>query len=156
MPEVTFRPAVPADAPAVAALVDAAYRHYIPRIGGPPGPMQADYDEVLRTRAVVVAEAGGRLAGLIVLHEEPEEFVLENIAVDPHHQGTGLGGRLLELAESTAADAGRGSIRLYTHELMTENLAFYRKRGYVEFPRPDGPEFLTHMRKDLRPGRAPE
>lgn len=155
--EVAFRPATPADAPAVAALVDAAYRHYIPRIGGPPGPMQADYQQVLRDRTVILAEAGGRLAGLIVLHDEPDELVLENIAVDPQRQGSGLGGTLLDLAESTAQSAGHPSIRLYTHHLMTENIAFYRRRGYMEYPRPgDGEGFLTHMRKQLRPGPAAE
>lgn len=154
---VTFRPAVPADAPAVAALVDAAYRHYIPRIGGTPGPMQADYQQVVRDRTVILAERGGLLAGLIVLREEPGETVLENIAVDPQLQGSGLGGTLLELAESTAKSAGHRSIRLYTHRLMTENITFYRKRGYLEYERPrDGEGFLTHMRKELTAGPAPE
>ena len=43
----TLRDAVPVDADEVAALVDAAYSHYVVRIGGPPGPMTLDYDEVL-------------------------------------------------------------------------------------------------------------
>ena len=49
MPEPTYtlRDAGPADAEGVAALVDAAYSHYVERIGGPPGPMTLDYDEVL-------------------------------------------------------------------------------------------------------------
>jgi hypothetical protein len=36
------------DVEAVAACVGDAYRHYIERIGKPPGPMLEDYAEVIR------------------------------------------------------------------------------------------------------------
>ena len=41
--KLRIRAATPADAPAVAEIVDQAYRHYITRIGKPPGPMLDDY-----------------------------------------------------------------------------------------------------------------
>ena len=44
----------------VAALVDAAYGHYVERIGRKPGPMTEDYAEVIRNRQVTVAESYGR------------------------------------------------------------------------------------------------
>lgn len=131
-------------------MVNSAYRDYIPRIGGKPGPMEADYDEVIRTRSVVLAVDGEWILGLIVMHDQPGDFVLENLAVTPSYQTAGLGSALLERAESAARESGHDTIRLYTHRLMTENLAFYRKRGYVEYANPDGPDFLTHLRKDLR------
>jgi ribosomal protein S18 acetylase RimI-like enzyme len=35
-------------------------------------------------------------------------------------------------AERSARDAGYKSIRLYTHEKMTQNIALYSRIGYVE------------------------
>src|SRR5437660_877314 len=53
------------DAPGVAELVSAAYGHYVARIGRPP--MCEDYAEVIRTRAVTIAEHAGSIVGVIVL-----------------------------------------------------------------------------------------
>lgn len=42
-------------------------------------------------------------------------------------------------AEEQAMDAGKPTVRLYTHVTMTENVAFYTRRGFVETHRePDG------------------
>ena len=42
---------------------------------------------------------------------------------------------LLEYAESEARRQGFDSIHLYAQEIMTENLALYRRIGYVEYAR---------------------
>ena len=42
MNEPPIRPATVADVPAIAENVEQAYRHYISRIGKPPGPMLDD------------------------------------------------------------------------------------------------------------------
>jgi hypothetical protein len=47
--------------------VDAAYGHYVERIGMLPGPMTDDYAEVIRNRQVTVAERHGAIVGVIVL-----------------------------------------------------------------------------------------
>ncbi len=130
-----LRTANQGDVAAVAACVDAAYRHYVERIGTPPGPMTDDYAEVIRERRVTVAESAGRIVGVLVLAVTGEGFVLENVAVDPAWRGTGLGRTLLELADSEARRAGFESIYLYTHEKMSENRALYSKIGYVEYDR---------------------
>ena len=56
----SLRPADLSDAPDVADLVKAAYRHYIERIGRSPGPMTEDYAAVIRDRQVTVAESLAR------------------------------------------------------------------------------------------------
>jgi ribosomal protein S18 acetylase RimI-like enzyme len=132
---VTIRAATAADAAAVAACVHAAYRHYVARIGRPPGPMLDDYAQVIRERQVLVAEARGEIAGVLVLQVAGEGFLLENIAVAPAHRGTGVGRVLLGRAEAEARRQGYASIYLYTHEMMTENQALYAKIGYVEYDR---------------------
>jgi ribosomal protein S18 acetylase RimI-like enzyme len=134
----------------VAELVDAAYGHYVERIGGPPRPMTDDYEEVIRTRQVTVAERHGAVAGVIVLAVTDEGFLIDNVAVHPSHRGSGLGRALLEFAEAEARRARFDSIYLYTHERMTENLALYARIGYVEYDRRSHGEFsLVYLRKQL-------
>jgi GNAT superfamily N-acetyltransferase len=148
---ISLRPASASDAEAVARLVDDAYRHYVGRIGGRPGPMQADYARVIATRSVTVASEGRRLIGVLVTNHAAEDLVIENVAVHPSFQRRGLGRRLLDHAEGLAAALGVPSVRLWTHELMSENLAHYSRRGYVEYDReslPDG-SHLVLMRKEL-------
>jgi GNAT superfamily N-acetyltransferase len=146
-----LRPATGSDAPAVESCVHAAYRHYIGRIGRKPGPMLVDYASVIRAGRVTVAEHDGKLAGILVLEQNAEGFLLENVAVDPAHQGKGLGRMLLERAEVEARRAGHDSIYLYTHEKMVENQALYVKLGYVEYDRrTEAGLARVYMRKRLQ------
>lgn len=150
----TLRPASASDVAAIEELVRAAYGHYLERLGGPPRPMTDDYAAVVRDADATVAEREGRVVGLLVLRETDEGFLLDNIAVHPGSQGGGLGGRLLDLAEERARDAGYGSIYLYTHETMAENQAIYTGRGYVEYDRRGAPTAggsIVFLRKALLP-----
>lgn len=146
----SFRQAGPSDASHVTELVDAAYRHYVERIGMRPGPMTDDYDEVIRDHHVTVAERDAAIVGVIVLRVADEGFLIDNVAIHPSHQGRGLGRALLELAEAEAHSAGFDSVYLYTHEKMTENLALYSRIGYVEYGRrAQGGFARVYMRKRL-------
>ena len=119
----TLRPANAADAQAVSALVDAAYGHYVERIGFPPRPMLDDYAQVIRDNRVTVAETEETIVGVIVLNADDEGFFIDNVAVHPSQHGRGVGKALLEFAEAEARRAGFDSIYLYTHEKMTENIS---------------------------------
>jgi ribosomal protein S18 acetylase RimI-like enzyme len=146
-----LRPATEADVPRLTELVQAAYGHYVERLGALPRPMTDDYAEVVRRFRVTVAEREGELVGLIVLGVDPEGFLVDNVAVDPSYQGRGVGRALLEHAEDSARRAGFDSIYLYTHERMTENLALYSRIGYVEYDRrAHGDDLLVYLRKQLR------
>lgn len=131
-PAVTVRRASLADVPALYLVVHEAYLLYVPRIGRMPAPMTADYTAAVRSGQAWVAEADGEVAGLIVLIAHQGYLLIENIAVLPSAQRRGIGARLLTLAEDEARARGLGEIRLYTNEGMTENLAYYPRRGYVE------------------------
>src|SRR5262249_57116954 len=85
------RRAGPSDAPAVAALVHAAYQHYVERIGSTPGPMTDDYQQVIRDYQVTVAEQDAAIAGVIVLRITQEGVLTANVAAHPAHRGRGLG-----------------------------------------------------------------
>jgi N-acetylglutamate synthase-like GNAT family acetyltransferase len=125
-----IRKARPDDVPALAALAVVAYDRYVPRIGRPPAPMTVDYSAIVDD--TWVWEADGSVVGLLVLVPHEDHLLLENIAVDPAHQGSGIGGALMGFAESRARELGLPEVRLYTNEKMTENLAYYPRRGYRE------------------------
>jgi GNAT superfamily N-acetyltransferase len=97
--------------------------------------MTEDYEAVIRDCRVTVVEGAGGIVAVLVLVVADEGFLLENVAVLPSHQGTGLGRHLLEMAEREAWLAGFDSIYLYTHERMTENRAMYGRIGYEEYAR---------------------
>jgi ribosomal protein S18 acetylase RimI-like enzyme len=145
-----LRPAAAADAPRLAELVRRAYGHYVGRLGGPPGPMTDDYAEVVRLNSVTVAERDHVPIGLIVMGVDDEGFFIDNVAVEPSQQGTGVGRALLAHAEAVARREGFDSIYLYTHELMSENQALYSRAGYVEYDRRRrGDACLVYLRKPL-------
>ena len=130
--EVKFRRAAGEDVEALSALTTAAYQHYIPRIGRPPAPMEKDFAEAVRDDEVWVAVQDGAIIALIVLAWKPDHLLVQNLAVLPAAQGRGIGTALLALAEDQAERHGLHELRLYTNEAMTENIAYYPRRGFTE------------------------
>jgi N-acetylglutamate synthase-like GNAT family acetyltransferase len=113
-------------------LARSAYAHYVERIGAEPWPMREDYAARVAAEEVWVLEQDEAIAGFVVLQERADHLLLDNVAVRTDRQGTGVGSRLLAFAEEKARELGFSEIRLYTNESMTENLAYYPRRGYVE------------------------
>ena len=132
MDKPRIRAAIAADVPAIAQIVDHAYRHYIARMGKPPGPMLEDYAARVSEGVVWVLEEGAVIAAIIVLLPAVNYLLLDNIAVSPNRQGVGLGRRLLAFAETEALRRGYREIRLYTHQTMVENQRLYASIGYQE------------------------
>jgi ribosomal protein S18 acetylase RimI-like enzyme len=151
MHEPRIRAATVADVPAITEIVDQAYRHYIARVGKPPGPMLDDYAARVLEGVVWVLEEGSVIAGIIVLLPAPDYLLLDNIAISPARQGLGLGRRLLAFAEAEALRRGYQEIRLYTHQSMEENQRLYASIGYEETGRGTEAGYdRVFMRKQLR------
>ncbi len=127
-----IRLALPEEADTIRDIVHAAYRDYIPRIGKPPGPMLDDYERRVAKGQAWVLEDTGRIIGILVLEQTAEGFLLDNVAVAPHAQGGGYGRALIAFAEAEARRRGYREIHLYTHALMTENQALYKRLGFAE------------------------
>lgn len=127
---MTVRRAAGADVDAVAELARHAYAVYEPRIGRMPWPVFADYAGHVRDDEVWVVEDHGSLVGFVVLVAEPDSLLLDIVAVSPAHQGRGHGRALMDLAERRCRELGLPAVRLYTNELMTENIAMYAHLGY--------------------------
>jgi len=135
MDEPVIRPATAKDVDAIAAVARGAYARYVERIGREPAPMVADFPALVAAGEVEVIVQGGAVAGFVVMRPGPNHLFIENVAVDPEHQGRGLGRRLLALAESRARARNLPVLRLYTNVKMTENFPFYEALGFVETER---------------------
>ena len=129
---IIIRQAAGPDADTVRLITAEAYRHYVPRIGREPSPMLTDYGAAVRAGHAWVAEDDGQAVGIMVVELRPDHLLVENIAVRPAAQGRGVGRQLLARAEELAVELGHNEVRLYTHETMTENIAYYPRRGYTE------------------------
>jgi GNAT superfamily N-acetyltransferase len=127
-----IRPATANDRDAVEAIVRAAYAIYLDRMDKPPGPMLDDYAALIGGGAVSVVDDGGDIHAILVLLAKPDHLLLDNIAVRPDRQGTGLGRRLIEFAEAETRRLGHAEVRLYTHVTMSENIALYTRLGFAE------------------------
>jgi ribosomal protein S18 acetylase RimI-like enzyme len=141
------------DAAAAAEITSAAYGVYVKRIGREPAPMGADFDALIAAGDVWVASEHDRLVGVLVLRVQDTVLLLESVAVDPAHQGRGIGRSLIDHAEQVARGAGLGAVDLYTNAHMTENLRLYRSLGYdlIDRRREDGFD-RVFLRKSLAPG----
>ena len=148
MTDDEIRPARAVDVPAVKAVTDRAYGHYIARIGVVPQPMEADHTANVAAGKVFVV--GEPVIGLVVIEAHDDHLFLDSVAVHPDAHGQGVGRRLLEFVEARARALGLSEVRLYTNALMWENQKIYPKYGYqVVARRVDGPYDRVHYRKRL-------
>ncbi|QIN80668.1 GNAT family N-acetyltransferase [Rubrobacter marinus] len=112
--------------------------------------MLADYAALIRAGEVYVLVDGSVVAGVLVLRPLEDAVLVENVAVRPSYQGSGLGRELMRFAEEFAHESGAREIHLYTNERMTENIAFYERLGYREIERRlDDGYRRVFMRKEL-------
>ncbi|WP_432198353.1 GNAT family N-acetyltransferase [Streptomyces sp. bgisy027] len=74
-----------------------------------------------------------RLAVLALLERTPAEgeLVMDGIAVDAAHRGTGVGSRLLKEIASVAADHGCRRVRLDVIDVNTRARALYERHGFT-------------------------
>ena len=149
-----IRLASPEDVPAIERVAENAYHVYVERLGRPPAPMAADFGHHIARDWVIVAECNGLIAGYAILIAGDQRALLDNVAVDPAQQRSGMGRLLIERVEQEVLDLGHRSLELYTNVVMTENIRWYEKLGFVETKRAVERGFhRIYMKKNLIPGR---
>lgn len=121
------------NADSVRALTRAAYAKWVPMIGREPKPMTADYTHAVSQHLIDLYEEQGVLVALVEMIPQPGYLLIENLAVDPAHQGKGLGAWLLAHAENTARQLALPEVQLYTNEAFETNITFYAAKGYAVF-----------------------
>jgi ribosomal protein S18 acetylase RimI-like enzyme len=160
-----FRPARPADVPALVDLVESAYRGQRSRAGW---THEADLLAGQRTDAqmvgaaigdpagmVLVAEAGGQIVACCQMQRHDGYVYFGMFAVSPGQQGGGLGRAVLGEAERFAREEwGAGELRMTVIAQRADLIAWYLRRGYGRTgelsPFPYGDErFGVPLRPDL-------
>jgi GNAT superfamily N-acetyltransferase len=145
----TIRRAITQDAKRLGACMDAAYAHYARSIRDMPLMSENCAEEIEKYLVWVVeadGEIGGEIIGALVLIPSDGFMLLANVAVCPGQQGSGLGKRLMNLAESETTGLGFSEMRLNTHVDMPENINLYERNGWSEIGRT---ETKVSMKKDL-------
>lgn len=136
---VAITPATAADQGAIAALIDAAYAHYIPIIGRKPRPMLDDHAaRIARGEHFILVDDHGLQAVITLTAGRPDALHIFNIAVHPAAQGRGLLRQLLGFAEELARQRALHWLTLYTNVAMLKNRAIYSRLGFVELGEEEG------------------
>jgi N-acetylglutamate synthase-like GNAT family acetyltransferase len=146
-----LRRARPDETETIAAFQRAAYERNRTIIGVEPIPLQADYAKVLSEYEVWLHEEAGKLAGVLILEPRADDLLIWSVATAPDARRTGLGNRLLVAAEARARALGKHVIRLYTGELLVDNIAWYQRRGFaIEHTEIMSDRRIVHMKKTIK------
>ena len=130
---VYVRPALPEDAPAVAAVIRRAFetqcRIYDDWSLPPMREDAASVLEAMRVGIVLVAEQTGRIVGTVRGRNTETGVEIGRLAVEPDHRGCGIGRMLTEALEARYPEAGR--FELFTGHLSITALSLYESLGYT-------------------------
>jgi GNAT superfamily N-acetyltransferase len=125
-----MRTAEPADASAIARLVNAAFR---------PERFFIDADRTNPEKVGALLQKGkflmhledGVLAGCVYVELRGERGYFGLLAVDPKRQRSGIGARLIAVAEQHCRSAGCRFMDLTFVDVRRELPAYYQQFGYV-------------------------
>ena len=155
MPDL--RPAVPGDAPALAALIRHAFEEQRGRLDPPSGALNQTPEDVLarleRGGAFVLEEAE-RLVGCVFWEPRSDHLYWGRLCIAPDRRGHGLSRPLVGAAEDRATELGFTLARLNVRLALPGNRAYYARLGYVyhAFGTHPGYDSLTYevMERRLR------
>lgn len=165
-------PATPADVPALASLINRAYRSEAANAGWTTeghlleGPRidEATLQEMMaapRATLLKAQTATGSLVGCIYLEQKSKVLYFSMLAVAPEVQAHGLGRRLLHAVEVHAQQLNCNTLEMSVLELRAELLAWYERQGYrrtgasepfpatTRFGRPRQPLTLLTLEKSV-------
>ena len=142
----TIAAAAPADAPALKALLESAYRGDAAREGWnheadildderiAPGELEAMLADPAVT--ILAARDGDRLVGCVAVtrkdvHTHGGLGYLGMLCVMPRLQSSGLGRRLLDAAEDHARALGLRAVEMTVIDSRASLIAWYVRRGYA-------------------------
>ena len=130
-PSLPLRPATAADAPRIAALVNAAFR--VERFFVEGDRISADEVASMMARgSFLLAEDEDALVGCVYAEPRGESGYLGLLSVDPARQAQGVGRFLVAAAEDHCRRAGCRRMDMLIVNLRTELPPFYRRLGYAE------------------------
>jgi ribosomal protein S18 acetylase RimI-like enzyme len=143
LPTSSISTATAADVPALAALINRAYRgaaslqgwttedHLLdgPRIS--EAALRDMLDAPLATLLTYRGDTTAALTGCVYLQQQGAQLYLGTLAVAPEAQAQGVGQQLLAAAERYAQQRGCTTLKITVLSARTELLAWYERHGYV-------------------------
>ena len=119
--------AKPEDEAALEQLIEAAFVECVQVLGRDwPGPYPWLAEAIAQGRVLWIDGA----KGCAVIDRDGEAVKIDQIAIDPAHQGRGTGRRAMEALENLAIRAGFARVTLITAQPHTYLVAFYSSLGY--------------------------
>ncbi len=152
---LTFRTALRSEGEAVGLVIRAAFTPYVRALGREfPAVGTAGFAEgwerfvaELERGDVYVALDGEQIVGAVRTKPLENALYIEQIAVDPSRQGTGVGSWLLARIAEVARSRGLGSLSLETAEMAEANIRLYSRHGFEIVRRgPPAHGLDAHMR----------
>ena len=157
---LTFRTAMLSDGEEVGRIIREAFTPYVRALGREwPAEGSAAYAEgwerfvaELERGDVYVALDGEQIVGAVRTNPQEKSLYIQQIAVDPSRQGSGVGSWILARIEEVARSRALGGLALETAEMAVANIRLYRRHGFeiVDRGPPDhglDPHTRVHMVK---------
>lgn len=132
-----LRPARAGDVDAVAAVLITsrrAFLPYAPMTHPPEAVRQWVTHTLLPSGGVTVAELGGAVVAVLAVSQQGDIGWVDQLYVQPGHEGQRLGSLLLQHAHDTLPRP----VRLYTFQANDAARRFYERHGYVAIAFTDG------------------
>ena len=154
---LVLRAGTPADAPAIAATIAAAFEQcrgkLVPESGAFAETAGNIADQLKQGSGAIVAERNGRMLACVMTETQEGDLYFGRLAVRPEARGLGLAKRLVAAVEAEARRRGLPGVRLGVRVVLTENQRLFGALGYVETSREPHPGFdyptSINMRKAL-------
>lgn len=157
--DLRIRPAMPEDAPRLIPLINSAFS--VETFLHGPRTDELRLGAAMEKGTILVGEdRRGRLLASIYTERRGTHGYAGMLAVDPEHQKSGLGRRMMEAAEDHFRTHGCDILEITVLSLRPELLPIYRRFGFVEtgteafhYPHPLAPGLDCHcivMEKPLR------
>lgn len=154
-----IRAAVPEDGPALIPLINSAFSVET-FLQGPRTDERRLAAAMEKGTILVLEDSRGRLLASIYTELRGTRGYAGMLAVDPRHQNSGLGRRMMEAAEAHFRARGCDMVEITVLSLRPELMPIYRRFGFVEtgteefhYPHPLAPGLECHcvvMEKRLR------
>ena len=158
-----FRTAMLSEGKEVARIIGDAFTPYVRALGREwPAEGTPEYAErwkhfvaeIERGDVYVAVEGDGdgngdgeRIVGAARTKPQEEDLYIDQIAVDPAQQGTGVGSWMLQRIDELARARGLGGLSLITAEMAVANIRLYERHGFEIVRRgPPDHDLDTHTR----------
>jgi predicted N-acetyltransferase YhbS len=134
-PSPLIRPAAPAEAETVVALIHRAFAQYRDRLAPPSAALAESVETIARLMErgrVLLATVEGIAVGCVAVEAQGDAAYVGRLAVEPSARGRRIGLALMDAAETEARLGGARRLRLDCRLALAQNRAFFGALGFVE------------------------